>query len=298
VLENALRDARVNGWQSVVFCFSNHPQSLLSQSPPKLLSSAEQRLSTFEQMGFDHAVMIPFDTQIQHVSPRQFVETILIHGLNAHSVTVGYDFRFGEHGAGETHFLAQCGTTFGFKAQIIQPIRSQDQIISSTIIRKLLTYGDLEQANRLLGYPYRLEGTVIQGDGRGRTIGFPTANLAIAPERLIPATGTYSGIATVSGKKYPAVCHIGTCPTFLENQLEKRVEIHVLDYQGEAFYGTSMQFEFLHKLRDEQKFNSADALVAQIHQDCAKARVVAEQWQEQSGSEPREEDGPVSFVNE
>lgn len=270
VLENALREARLLGMRSVVFSFANHPQFLISQTPTQLLSSLEERLAVCEEMGFDDALILDFTPELKSLTAYDFVKTILIDRLATRNVTVGYDHRFGSGRSGDGAFLEKCGREFGFDAQIIDPVRVGDQIVSSTLIRKLLSYGDLDQANMLLGRDYFLEGVVEQGHQRGRTIGFPTANLSVQAHRLIPAIGTYGGSAMLGDTLYPAVCNIGISPTFGEGE-KKRVEVHLLGYEGDGFYGETLRFDFRRKIRDERKFPSVDALVEQIRHDCELA---------------------------
>lgn len=274
VLENALREARLLGVPSVVVSFANHPQFLISQTPTQLLSSLDERLAYIEQLGFDAALILDFDEWLMNLPAEEFIRQILLDRLGVKSVTVGYDHRFGKNRRGDGEMLKLAGQQYGFDVQIIDPVRlsmeppeGAGQIVSSTLIRKLLAYGDIEQANRLLGRPYSLTGIVEEGLQRGRQLGFPTANLAIEPHRLVPANGTYGGYAELNGTCYRAVCNIGLCPTF-GDQDRKRVEIHLLDYAGEAFYDTTLRMSFLHKIRDEQKFPSIDALIHQIRQDC------------------------------
>jgi riboflavin kinase/FMN adenylyltransferase len=274
VLENALREARLLEASSVVVSFANHPQFLISQTPTQLLSSLEERLAYFEQLGFDSALILDFDEWLMNLPAEEFIRQILLDRLHVKSVTVGYDHRFGKNRRGDGEMLKLAGQQYDFDVQIIDPVRlsteppeGAGQIVSSTLIRKLLAYGELEQANRLLGRPYSLTGMVEQGLQRGRQLGFPTANLAVEPHRLIPANGTYGGYADLNGTRYRAVCNIGLCPTF-GDQAKKRVEIHLLDYSGDAFYGSTLQMHFLHKIREECKFPSMDALIHQIRQDC------------------------------
>lgn len=268
VLENALREARLLNVQSVVFSFANHPQFLISQTPTQLLSSLEERLAACEAMGFDVALIPEFDTTLMSMSAHDFVQDILLNRLSIQSVTVGYDHRFGKSRQGDGAYLTSCGQQFGFDTQIIDPVRVGDQIVSSTLIRKLLSYGDLDRANQLLGKPYHLTGIVEKGLQRGRQLGFPTANITLDAHRLVPAIGTYGGSATLAGEIYPAVCNIGLCPTF-GDQSAKRVEVHLLGYDGPEFYGETFTFQFRQKLRDERKFPSVEELVAQIRRDCA-----------------------------
>ena len=269
VLESALRSARILGVESVVVSFANHPQFLVSKSPTQLLSSLEERLAEFKAMGFDHALILTFDEWLMSLPAERFVAEILVEHLGAKSVSVGYDHRFGKGRAGNGELLQQLGErTYGFTTHVIEPVRVNGQIVSSTLIRKLLAYGDLDQANTLLGRPYSLSGLVEPGLQRGRQLGFPTANLALDEHRLIPGTGTYGGFATLNGREYPALCNIGLSPTF-GDQAQKRVEVHLLGYQGPDFYGETLHMALTHKLRDERKFSSVEELIAQIRQDQA-----------------------------
>lgn len=272
VLEQAIRMAKINNLASVVFTFANHPQTIISQTPTPLLSTLEERLAAFAGFGFDAALVLDFTPEIQHISADDFVKTILVDTLHVKAVSVGYDHRFGKDRKGDGAFLTAQGEQYGFRVDIIDPVKVGSQIISSTLIRKLLSFGDLDKANQLLGRPYLLTGTVMTGVGRGKTIGFPTANLHVPPERLIPAHGVYAGTATIEGDstEHPAVCNVGLAPTF-GDQHQARVEVHVLDYQRDL-YGKTMTFTFLHRLRDEKTFPSVDALIAQLHTDCSEAK--------------------------
>lgn len=280
VLENALKVAQVRNIPSVVVSFTNHPQRLISQTPTLLLSSMHERLETFETMGFDVAVLLEFNPWLKNLSAEQFISQILLEHLGAKNVTVGYDHRFGKNRAGDSAMLTKAGQSAGFDVQIIDPVKvltrsdsqGYGQIVSSTLIRKLISYGDIELSNQLLGRPYQLTGTVINGLARGRTIGFPTANLKVDTSRLMPQTATYGGMAKLHQQWYPAVCNIGTCPTFADENPHPRLEVHLLDYHSEAFYEASVTMQFLHKVRNEQKFSSVEALKNQIEQDCLFTR--------------------------
>jgi riboflavin kinase / FMN adenylyltransferase len=332
VLENALKQASMLQLPSVVFSFADHPQLLTSQTPTPMLSDLDERLHLFSQMGFDHAFIPPFDEHMMNISAQDFIENILCDKLHVKSVTVGYDHRFGKNRLGDGSLLKSEGLERGFSVQIIDPVRISDDrfsktplndpqgpIVSSTLIRKLLSYGEIALANRLLGYEYSIKGDVVSGLQRGRLLGFPTANLEINHRRLIPANGTYSGTATIvsridemafgtrseyrrdanvgkatcgveehsnkvpdsqiinsgndkmqDGRSFKAVCNIGLSPTF-GDQAQKRVEVHLLEYSGSDFYGERLQFSFERKLRDECKFESKEALIHQIQQDCEQA---------------------------
>ncbi|MCA9806961.1 MAG: bifunctional riboflavin kinase/FAD synthetase [Cyanobacteria bacterium HKST-UBA06] len=275
VLSNALRKAAILNGPSVVFTFANHPQSLISKTPTPLLSTLDERLERFEVMGFDAALVLAFTPELMAMPAVAFVQQILIETLHVKAVSVGYDHRFGKDRQGDGAFLSEQGKQHGFDVVIVEPVSRNHQIISSTVIRKLLTYGDLTTANALLGYPYPLTGTVVHGLGRGQQINVPTANIELPPNRLLPANGVYAGYATLldSHMRWPAVANMGVCPTF-GAQATPRLEVHLLDYDGETLYGRNLRFECIDRLRPEQSFASVEALVEQIQLDIAQARQI------------------------
>lgn len=271
VLEHAIRASHTQGLESVVFTFANHPQSIISQTPTSLLSTLEERIAAFEAFGFDAALILDFTPDLKAISAHDFVQHILIDTLHIKAVSVGYDHRFGKGRQGDGAFLKAEGDRLGFEVMVVEPVKQSDQIISSTLIRKLLSYGDIEKANALLGRPYTLQGSVIHGVGRGKTIGFPTANLAIPADRLVPGQGVYAGwvLLETDTDPLPAVCNIGVAPTF-GDQAQPRVEVHILG-QNIELYDRPLAMAFTHRLRDEQSFDSVEALVRQIHADCERA---------------------------
>lgn len=274
VLGNAIQQAKLLAIPSVVFSFADHPQVLLSETPTQLLSTLDERLEEFEKLGFDYALILDFNPWLKNLSPTEFVDQILLKALGIKHVTVGYDHRFGKNRAGNGEVLKTMGQQLGFEVAIIEPVKLPDNgpIASSTLIRKLLSYGDIKEANLLLGKPYRLSGTVEKGLQRGQTLGFPTANLACAKNRVVPAVGTYGGFAILDGTQYQAVCNIGHSPTFEETLLKPRIEVHLLDYNGPAFYDQPLSMNFVAHLRDEMKFPTVNDLVCQIEADCQLTR--------------------------
>ena len=287
VLENALRQARLQQAMAVAVTFEQHPQVLLSQTPTPQLSCLSDRLQAFEQMGFDAAVVLQFTDGFRAWSADTFIQAFLVDALHASSVSVGYDYRFGKHRQGDGTYLrdasAQLTPDQRFEVQTLDPVTVDEQIVSSTLIRKLLSTGRLAQANTLLGRPYAVQGQVVHGQHRGRTIGFPTANLALPPDRLCPQRGVYAGWAAIvdpaSAKmpctRWPAVCNIGTAPTFdADGTTHATVEVHLLNPVTNDLYDHTLCMQFTHRLRDEQRFSSVDALVAQITADCSRARTL------------------------
>lgn len=288
VLEAALRRAKSDGLQSVVLTFANHPQSVLSKTPTELLTTLDERLERFEAMGFDAVFAPDFNETMQNMTASQFIDDLLCEQLQARYVSVGYDHRFGKGREGDGEFLKAAGKTHGFDVDIIDPVSVGKQIVSSTLIRKLLTYGDAEQAAALLGRPYSIRGTVVHGKGRGRSIGIPTANLLEDEHRLLPANGVYAGKVTLisdrlanttlrarlldSQQVFTAVCNVGIAPTF-EGEHRRQLEAHLFGFDADL-YDARIEFTFLKHLRGEIKFPTVDALIAQIQQDCSEAKQV------------------------
>lgn len=280
VLESALREAKLLKVPSVVVSFSNHPQQLLSKTPSLQLSTLEQRISVFKTMGFDIALIMEFTPELMNLYADEFIETILINQLNINSISVGYDHCFGKDRQGDGFLLQQYGQKYDFRAIVINPVRlNTDQknthdIISSTLIRKLLAFGDIEQASAMLGRPFQVSGIVAQGHQRGRQIGFPTANIQTSNLTLLPPVGTYGGFAKIEVETnlyqwVPAVCNIGTAPTFKDKHPKKQVEVHCLEFpENLELYGKNLTFAFTHHLRAEQQFNSVEDLIRQIGIDC------------------------------
>lgn len=271
--------------RSGVLTFSNHPQTLLSQTPPRQLSTLAERLALFQQLGMDAVWAVPFDEAFRDISATDFVNEWLVNRLNVGHVSVGYDFCFGRGREGNGDVLKHLCHQAGITVEVVAPVRACQQIASSTLIRKLLTFGDVDTAAALLERPYSLMAPVVQGLQRGRTLGFPTANLdtKALQGRLLPGIGTYAGWSCVlpAGEKektpvvWPAVCNIGFAPTF-GDVLTEQIEVHVLGQPdlspyGGSLYGHTLGFAFTHRLRDEQFFDGPEALVAQIQRDCDTA---------------------------
>lgn len=276
VLQQALDVAQTHGYRSAVLTFSNHPQTVLSATPPRLLSTLAERLALLEAMGVELVAALPFNHEMQCLGAQSFVQNLLAQELGARHVAVGYDFCFGVNREGNGDTLKTLAQQYEMGVTIVPPVRVEGQIVSSTVIRKLLTFGDVATAAQLLSRFYQLTAPVISGLKRGRQLGFPTANLCMdaLALRAMPGVGTYAGWAELSGERYPAVCNIGLSPTFTQDALPERVEVHVLGYTGADFYGAPLTFAFTHRLRDESRFNSVDALTAQIQLDCDKARLL------------------------
>ncbi len=263
--------ARANGAVAVALTFDPHPSVVLSPNvAPKMLTSLARRLELLEAAGVDAVVVEPFTRDLAGVAPNVFIDDVVLHALRARAIVVGYDFSYGAGRAGSTEALRAHGGAAGVAVDIVPPVASDGEVCSSTKIRGHLRAGDLVAAERLLGRRWDIDGTVVHGAKRGRAIGVPTAN--ITPESdLVVAPGIYAVTLTAfGGQPMPAVASLGTNPTFVDRGALV-LEVHVLDFDGDL-YDRRVRTTFVAHLRDERKFESTDALIAQIRRDIDDAR--------------------------
>ena len=258
--------------ESVVLTFDPHPAKVLAPAyAPPLITPLSRKLELIAAEGVDVAVVEPFDRAFAALTPDAFVKEVLADGLGARHVVVGYDFTFGAKRSGTVQLLADLGPRHGFGVTVVPPVSVEGIVCSSTKVREFVLEGRVDGAALVLGRAPEVEGEVVRGDGRGRTIGVPTANVRPATE-LMPKNGVYAGWALrISDKKrWTAAINVGTNPTFVEGQTA-RVEAHLLDCD-EDLYGQQLRVGFVARLRDEERFASKDALVAQIHKDIEATR--------------------------
>ena len=255
-----------------VLTFEPHPVSVVApQHTPKLLTTLERKAELVASLGVQEMVVIPFDAAFAARTAGEFVEEVLVGALDARQVSIGENFRFGNRAKGDPELLAADGR---FET-VVHPLLEVDgEIVSSSHIRGLLGAGEVGEANRLLGSVFQLGGVVAHGDERGRTLGFPTANLVPAEELACPGHGVYACIAEeANGQEHAAAVSIGVRPTFQTGRGEL-IEAFLLDFQGDL-YDTALTLRFLERLRGERRFESAEALVEQMHADVAQTRGIA-----------------------
>lgn len=271
LITRATRVAADRGLRSVVATFDRHPMEVVNPgTQPPLLQTLPRRLLTLSGCDVDLVVPLAFDDDLRHRSPEDFVDSVLCGTLQARHVVVGADFRFGHKAAGNVATLADLGPSRGFSSEGVTLLEVDGTVVSSTVIRGLLEEGNVERAAALLGRPHLLDGVVVRGDRRGATLGFPTANLEVDPRVAVPARGIYAGrFHLPGGARQPAAISVGVNPTFGGSTL--RVEAYLLDYQADL-YGEHAAVDFRHRLRDEETFDSVDALVAQMTADVAETR--------------------------
>jgi riboflavin kinase/FMN adenylyltransferase len=266
LLERAHRD----GLASVAITFNPHPRTVLRPGTAiTYLTSLEERVELLQGLGMDAVAVLPFTSELAQLSPHEFL-AMLSQELDMRLLMVGPDFALGRNRAGTVSVMRAAGEKLGFRVEVAPLLAEDDEKVGSTVVRQALSDGDLERAGRLLGRPYSLRGPVIAGDRRGRTLGFPTANIAIGLDRALPAFGVYVTRAHLRESTYESCTSIGVRPTF-DVEPRPTVEAYIIDFD-EDVYGDELRLDLLHRLRGELKFADADELVARMHRDIKDTR--------------------------
>jgi riboflavin kinase/FMN adenylyltransferase len=278
IMKTVLSRARDLGGEAVVYTFDPHPRKVLwPESAPRLLTTLEQKLELLEEIGIDVAIVEPFDSAFAAIPPEDFIREYIHRRVRPLEVYVGYDFHFGRDREGSMRLLTETGPRLGFSVMIIPEVTIDGRDVNSSRIRELLAEGDVSEAERLLGRPFRTRGQVVEGMKRGRALGFPTANLAPENE-VLPQAGVYAGWLRfldegdpMAGVEVPAVTNVGVRPTFQDDNARCIAEAHLIDFSGEI-YGRWVDLSFERQLRRERAFSGADALKQQIQLDVVEAR--------------------------
>lgn len=258
----------VNG-ESVIFTFDPHPRKVVSPNETnlRLLTTLNEKIALFGQSGIDHLIIYPFTPEFSALTYEEFVEQILIEKIHTHYLVVGYDHKFGKNRQGDFEFLKKCAERLNFQVEKLDVLLMNESNVSSTKIREAIQQGDFETANSFLGYPFTLHGTVVEGMQLGRKIQFPTANIeASDSDKIIPGFGVYAVTATISNQTYLGMLNIGNRPTVNNNADQRSIEVHIFDFESNI-YGEQIELMFFHKLREEQKFASVEALKEQLAKD-------------------------------
>ena len=271
IVRRVVSGATQAGVPSVLFTFYPYPAVVLGKrQDPLLLTPPDVKADLLGKMGVDYVVTYPFTVETSMHTAEEFID--LLHGhLGMQRLLVGEDFALGRGREGDVIRLEELGRKFGYKLEVVTPVRNGDVIVSSSQIRKRLFEGDVAQAERLLGRRYMISGEVVHGDARGKLIGIPTANLDVPIEQAIPKTGVYVCQAYVGGNSFGAVANIGYRPTFDNGTAAPKVEAHLLDFGGDL-YGSVLSLEYIERLRDEMRFSSVQSLIEQIQADISSAR--------------------------
>ena len=259
---------------STLVSFDPHPRAVVHGDDVPLLTTVAERADLLEELGLYRFVVVPFSMDFAQLGPEEYVRDVLVKRIGVQEITVGYDHRFGKDRAGDVDLLRELGGQYGFETDVIPPQEVDHDVVSSSSIRSLLVEeGAIEPANEHLGRPYQLDGIVARGEGRGRKLGYPTANLALEDARkLVPKRGVYATrVILPDGRQRGGMMNIGRRPTF--DEMDVTVEVHLLNFEGDL-YGERLSVQFLQRLRDEQKFQSAEALAAQLSEDEGRCRTV------------------------
>ncbi len=272
VLEAVVAMASARSGSAVAVTFDPHPRAVIHpEDPPVVLTSMDEKRRRLEDAGIDILSVIPFTRQVQMMSPEAFVSTYLVKYLGAQVVVLGYDHGFGKGRSGDPDTMRALGHRFGFDVSVVPPTLAGEGPVSSSRLRDVIRSGRIDEAREMLGGGYPVSGRVAHGDGRGRALGYPTAN--IVPDdamKLLPPDGVYVAKAFVP-EPYAAVVNLGVRPTF--NGKNRLFEAHLLDFSGDL-YGRRISLELVNRLRDERRFASSEALITQIHKDGQRAREI------------------------
>ena len=279
IMQTVVARARAHEGEAVVYTFDPHPRKVLQTGrSPKLLTTLDQKLELLESFGVDVTILEPFDAVFAELSPEDFVHNYIHARIDPVELYVGYDFHFGRDREGSMRLLTETGPRLGFSVTVVPEVTIGKRDVNSTRIRELLAQGEVEEVKELLGRPFSVRGDVREGDKRGVTLGFPTAN--VPPENeVLPRNGVYAGdilflddasAGPARGERLPVVTNVGVRPTF-EDGRGLLAEAHLIDFEGDL-YGRRVEVSFSHHLRSEQRFDGPDALKAQIAVDVATAR--------------------------
>lgn len=268
IIDRLLTIAKKEDGETVLLTFYPHPRLVLfpENNDLKLLNTQKEKIHRLQQLGIDHLIIHPFTPKFSRLSSTKFVREILVNQLQTHKLVIGYDHRFGRNREGTFEHLSEFSHLYGFEVEEIPALDIQDINVSSTKIRKALENGDIETANRYLGYSFELSGKVIEGDKLGRQLGYPTANVFIEDKfKILPGIGSYCVQVEINGAQFGGMLNIGTKPTVNQSGL-KNIEVHIFDF-NKSIYGETITVKFVRLLRNERKFNSVEELKKQLDED-------------------------------
>lgn len=261
--------ARKRNWLSGVVTFKSHPRAVLSpENKIPWLTDLDTRVSLLQEFGVDMVIALSFTHELAQLSAREFIQ-LLVEYINMRGLVVGPDFALGRDREGNIERLRLLGQEMGFSVDVVPAVVVNGEVVSSSSIRQALARGDMKKVKKLFGRYFSLSGQVVRGDGRGRTLGFPTANMEVNPEQALPGDGVYATIAHVGQKFFPSVTNVGFRPTFSGDK--RLVETYLIDYKGELL-GQKLTIDLVDKLREEKRFETVEGLKSQIDRDVEKAR--------------------------
>ena len=273
IIKKIVGGARKFGERAIVVTFFPHPTEVLGKKIQVFyLNTPEEKDEIFKNMGVDSVLTFLFDKELSRMSTREFIG-MLHRQLDFSCLLIGYDFRLGADRKGDIHTLRDIGEELGYCIRAIDPLKKRSSPVSSSAIRALIKEGNVQKAAALLGRDYEVRGEIIHGDGRGKHIGIPTANMMPWKKKVIPGIGVYAAFARLGGCTYKAVVNIGCRPTFYEQPVKRTIEVHLLDF-NRNIYGETIRMFFVKHIRSEEKFDSAEALMRKIQHDIEVAKKV------------------------
>jgi riboflavin kinase / FMN adenylyltransferase len=265
LLEKLLEQSKILHLPAILVTYFPNPSIVLGKNKDlKYIYTEEKKREILKSLGLKNLLVIPFTRELSEISAYTFIKDILHNKLNAKHIILGFNHFFGKNREGDIDFLANHTEEFSYTVSKIDPVYAEGQKISSSYTRSLILEGEVEKLKTLLVEPFSIKGTVMHGDKRGRTIGFPTANLSIDEDQMIPGNGVYAGFVKFENMKYKAMVNIGIRPTF--NGSTKTIEVNILDYNGDL-YDKILEFVFIKKIRNEMKFSNIDELKIQLEKD-------------------------------
>ena len=267
ILDRIKKRAKEAGGESVIITFDPHPRLVLgSQQNLSLLQTLDEKISALEALSIDNLVVVRFTKEFAEQSAEEYIQEFLVNHFHPYAIIIGYDHQYGKGRSGDYHLLEKYKEKFGYQLEEIPVQEIKESAVSSTRIRTAIQTGDMKTANELLGKSYSFNGLVVDGDKRGRLIGFPTANILIQdPYKLVPVNGVYAVKAFIQGIEYKGMMNIGVRPT-VETSFERKIEVHLFDF-NESIYGQQLRVECIGKIRDEEKFDGIEKLIAQLSLD-------------------------------
>lgn len=270
IIDKTINSANKFGCESALFSFTPHPlQVVAPKQAPRLITSWKQKCRILSQLGLDKLYLEEFSFKFSKLNFERFVKNYLVNDINAQKVIVGQDFKFGYKGLGDTRKLRKLGEKYGFEVEVLEPVTIEGQVVSSTHIRELIRSGRVGKVKTYLTRNYFLVGQVVNGDKRGRKLGFPTANLKPTVNYVIPKSGVYATYVYINEEQLIGVVHLGTRPTFDKDEFT--IEVHIFDFAGDI-YQQEIEVEFVERLRDELSFANQKDLINQIKLDITRAK--------------------------
>lgn len=276
LINTVIKESCDRGLESLIYTFGNHPDNVISKGKiTPLLVSTEKKLDLLNKTKLDYVVFDDFDETFSQISPEDFFKNILVEKLRAKLLVAGFNYRFGYLGKGDVNLLQSLGQKYDVEIVIIPPIKVDNEIVSSTIIRDYIKNGCMKRAEELLGRPYSIFGKVEKGRQLGSKLGFPTANIHLEKQYVIPPNGVYITQTMVDNVLYRSITNVGVKPTIEENPTNIKFETHILDFKNDI-YNTEIEVFFLKKIREEKKFDTLEGLKEQVSKDIESCKLFFE----------------------